>query len=168
MKEERYGERDLCFSGWHRYQLNKSLTMTDLDCVEYCQRCNKPLALIELAYDVGQDKKWTRPIQELAKMAELPAYLVFYKGNSTAIRAAMCFCTTGVLKRALLKLAHVHSLRIRRVSPTKSKEVVLTPGQYELFLILLRVRSGHACYKSVAFDWWNNSENPDSVKELFE
>lgn len=75
---ERYGTRDLIFSSWHRL-LDHRFNYIDLDCVEYCNRCNQPLALIELGQDVGQQDKATTITVNLAKMASLPAYLVLYK-----------------------------------------------------------------------------------------
>ena len=149
VRKEKYGERDLCFSGWHRYHLNENLDYIDLDCIEYCHRCKLPLALIELAQDVGQSNKPTSVTRNLAQMAGIPAYLVFYNGNGEKREGAQ-----------------VCGLRVRRVYPTKSNELTLTPEQYELFLILLRMESGHHCYQHVTLDWWENSENPDDVMEL--
>jgi hypothetical protein len=168
MKEERYGERDLCFSGWHRYQLNEFLKMRDLDCIEYCHRCDKPLALIEAACDVGQNRKWVKPMQELAKMAGLPAYVVFYQGNSTIIRTMLHFCTVHTARQAILKLAHVDSLRIRKVSPCYGEEIKLTPHQYHGFLIALRVKSKCGCYRHVPLTWWNEDEHTDVAQEEVE
>jgi len=166
MKEERYGERDLCFSGWHRYQTNRFFPMRDLDCIEYCFRCDKPLALIEVARDVGQDKKWIEPMRKLAKMAGLPAYVVFYQGNSTAIRAAMRLCVTSITKRALLKFACIDSLRIRRVSPCYSEDITLTPMQYQAFLIALRVKSKCGCYRNASLAEWNKWWIPDGHADV--
>ena len=150
VREEKYGERDLCFSGWHRYHLHENLDYIDLDCIEYCHRCWKPLALIELAQDVKQKKKPVIVTKTLAQMASIPAYLVFYIGNGHKEREA-----------------YVHRLRVRRISPTRSEEIILTPGQYELFLALLREKSPCGCYRNVPFDFWETEENLDSVKELF-
>ena len=61
--KERYGKRDLTYSSWHRPEsisrfLEKryayNLDFIDLDAIEYCHFCKEPLALIELAQDVGQ------------------------------------------------------------------------------------------------------------------
>ena len=75
---ERYGTRDMTFSGWHR-TLPNYCTAIDLDFLEYCQKCRTPLALIELAQDVSQAHKPTRVMEELAKKADVPAYLILYK-----------------------------------------------------------------------------------------
>lgn len=137
VKEERHGKRDLCFSNWHRYQLHEDLSYIDLDCVEYCHRCSVPLALIEIAMDVGQERKTTTVTRKLAALCGLPAYLVFYTGNGKTMRNAQ-----------------VTSIRMRRVYPIRSEEVKLTPKQYELFLVLLRDRHGGLCYDNVPLAYW--------------
>jgi hypothetical protein len=150
VKEERYGERDLCFSGWHRYQLHENLDYIDLDCIEYCHRCMEPLILIEMAKDIGQLNKATTVTRKLAKMCGLPAYLVFYTGNEKKMREA-----------------RVSGLRVRKIYPTRSEEVKLTPKQYELFLVLLRDR--HKCYNNVSLSWWQlgyTQQDLELVKRL--
>ena len=91
MQEERYGTRDLSYSAWHRaasirryvgWEHAQLLNMVDTDCVlflEYHQQTKEPLALIEAAIDVGQDRKPATAIAQLAKRARIPAYLVLYK-----------------------------------------------------------------------------------------
>lgn len=76
---ERYGTRDLTFSNWHRTALPDYCSVIDLDFLEYCHRCRKPLALIELARDVGQKHKPTRVMEELAKLAGIEAYLIIWQ-----------------------------------------------------------------------------------------
>lgn len=76
-RHERYGTRDLTFSGWHR-TLPDYCTAIDLDFLEYCQKCRHPLALIELARDVGQAHKPTTVMENLAKKAGIPAFLIMY------------------------------------------------------------------------------------------
>src|SRR5262249_37690126 len=54
----------------------------ELYCVlflEYHERTKEPLALIEAAADVGQDRKPATAIAQLARRARIPAYLVLYK-----------------------------------------------------------------------------------------
>lgn len=132
---ERYGERDLAFSSWHR-TLHASLPYHDLDCVEYCHRCYIPLALIELALDVGQEKKkFTKPLIELARRANVPAYLAFYTKNEREIKA----------------------ISIRKLYPRKVKDIILTPAQYELFLKMLRIQHGGSCFEGVPLSFWEIS-----------
>ena len=77
---ERTGRRDLTYSSWHRGiepYTQSNLPYVDLDAVEYCRKCDEPLALVELAQDVGQEFKATTVMRKLAAKAGLPAYLVF-------------------------------------------------------------------------------------------
>lgn len=81
---ERFGERDLTFSQWHRTLPNRC-TCIDIDFLEYCQRCRAPLALIEIARDVGQPHKSTVVMQKLAEAAGIVAYVVIYTKDSTSV-----------------------------------------------------------------------------------
>lgn len=123
---ERYNDRDLNLSHWHR-TLNQYLPYRDLDCIEYCFRCNRPLALIELAQEHGQEKKWAAPLVELAKQAKLPVYVVFYAGDGEN---------------------EISSIRIRKLYPNRITDTILSPLQYELFLKMLRLRHGSPCYET--------------------
>ena len=77
-RQERYGTRDLTYSKWHR-TLADDLTYIDVDALEYCQRCREPLALIEIARDVGQSFKATPVLRKLAARAGVPAYCALYR-----------------------------------------------------------------------------------------
>ena len=76
-RQEKFGHRDLTFSNWHR-TLSDDATCIDIDFCEYCRRCRAPLALIEIARDVGQDFKPTTVLSKLANQAGIPGYLVLY------------------------------------------------------------------------------------------
>src|SRR5690606_33274174 len=85
-QHERTGIRDLLFSSWHRARSTKrflgpvraaKLTMIDLDAVEYCYACNKPLALIEVKHHNARSVSMT-VTRALAFMAGIDAYLVRY------------------------------------------------------------------------------------------
>ena len=81
--------RDRAYGVWHRPQsINRffgrrqaqSLTMADLDSVlfvQYGYSKKLPLALVEVAQDIGQEKP-TGVIRELAKMSNLPAFVALY------------------------------------------------------------------------------------------
>lgn len=118
-REERYGERDLTYSGWHRTieDEHEPLDYIDLDAVEYCHECKKPLALIELAQDIGQQHKTTTVTRNLAKLASLSAYLVFYR--------------TGLE-------GQIQNFRVKMVSPQWGEEENMTPNEYAAFLFSLR------------------------------
>lgn len=119
---ERFGERDLTYSRWHR-SLDPRLHFIDIDSVEYCHRCKQPLVLIELAKDIGQRNKATTVLQRLAAMANLPAYLVFYLAAEDG---------SGVVR-----------LRVRQVWPAYGEEVMMTPEEYERWLWGFRL--AHTC-----------------------
>jgi hypothetical protein len=92
-QEERFGTRDLTYSAWHREQSTQrfvgsagshSLAMIDLDGVmwlEYDRGVNEPLALMELARDIGQASKAATLTQALARRCcpTLPAFVVLYR-----------------------------------------------------------------------------------------
>lgn len=122
---ERYGKRDLTYSKWHRDQ-GRLLAYIDLDSVEYCQMCKQPITLIELAQDVGQKHKPTTVMCNLARLANLPAYLTFYKHEN----------------------GEMVSFRVRQVYPRSEEETIMTPTEYREFLC--QIRESHPCYK------WND------------
>lgn len=109
-RDERYGNRDLTFSRWHRYALPDRVTAIDLDMVEYCQRCRMPLCLIETARDVGQDRKNTIVMRELARSANVVAICILYTPDGNVCpctsRSRDAACTHGISK-----------VRFRRVYP---------------------------------------------------
>ena len=86
-RQERYDTRDRVFSHWHR-TLPDCVPAIDIDFLEYCRKCRWPLALIELAQDVGQSFKPTPVLQRLARQANVPAYLIFYTVEGDSVSAA--------------------------------------------------------------------------------
>ncbi len=80
---ERYGQRDMVFSRWHR-SLDKRLKFLDIDWVEFCDVCSEPLAVVEIAQDVGQDWKPTTVLERIAKRSKLPAFCILYQVDSQA------------------------------------------------------------------------------------
>jgi hypothetical protein len=89
MQTERYPTRDRSYGIWHRVksiarfltvQQAGALTMADLDSVlfaEYNYPDKLPLCLVEVARDIGQEKP-AGVIQNLAKLAGIPAYVALY------------------------------------------------------------------------------------------
>ena len=65
------------YSKWHRKF--EGIAMIDVDSVEVCKHCYKPLAFIELAIDTGQTFKAYTLTKKLALKFEVPGYVVFYK-----------------------------------------------------------------------------------------
>lgn len=127
-QHEKYHHRDLTYSLWHRYKTgDATLKYVDIDSCEYCHRCRYPLALIETAIDIGQAYKVTTVMRNLAEMAGIPAYLVFYKkidddGNIESFR--------------------VHDL-------FSSKRTTMTPQRYRTFLQWLH-RNCKRCHQKKA------------------
>ncbi|URV24863.1 hypothetical protein [Burkholderia gladioli] len=90
MRTERYEIRDRAYGVWHRApsigrylraDQAESLTMADLDSVlftEYDHWGKTPLALVEVARDIGQEKP-TSVLQQLARLANVPAYVALYR-----------------------------------------------------------------------------------------
>jgi len=115
--KERYGKRDLTYSRWHRpksisrfldNQHAYNLDFIDLDAIEYCYFCKEPLALLELAKDVGQSHKSTVVCCNLANRANLPAYLVFYTSEN----------------------GDIAQFRVCQVAPAFEDYGILTPREY--------------------------------------
>lgn len=119
-REERYGTRDLQFSGWHR-GIEGDLDWIDLDYCGYCHQCKRPLFLMELAQDVGQQFKPTTVTRNLARMASLPAFLVFYKANGSGMEG----------------------FRVQQIAPEWSDEVSASPAAMEKFI--RRRHNQHEC-----------------------
>lgn len=111
--DERYGTRDLTWSRWHRYALNRSSKMIDLDDIEYCGDCRMPLALIEVARDVGQSHKNSGVTRQLARMLNVPGLVVLYTPSGTACVCRMAtvdpLCDHGVSR-----------VRWRRIHPVQT------------------------------------------------
>lgn len=68
------------YSKWHRQF--EGIAMIDVDSVEVCKHCYKPLAFIELAKDTGQTFKAYTLTKKLALKFEVPGYVVFYKTDN--------------------------------------------------------------------------------------
>ncbi len=114
---ERLNAPDLAYSHWHR-TLDRRLGMIDLDAVECCDRCWSPLALLEMTA-WGTRPKPVTTLVELARRSGLPAFTVRHEfPEPTPIRLSVRDHATG-------------------------GSVVLTPAEYERFL--LDLRNGHVC-----------------------
>lgn len=84
---ERYGTRCSAYSNWHRIDsiqrfvgpaMARHLTMIDVDSLEYCSSCRKPVAVIETARDVGQAAKPSLVTLRLAQAANVPGFTLLY------------------------------------------------------------------------------------------
>ncbi len=79
---ERYGTRDLAYSGWHRH-LPHPCRMLDLDHMEYCPDCYTILGLVEVTqgYDYPKHTTMLRTLATVISAGQgavVSAYLVRY------------------------------------------------------------------------------------------
>lgn len=151
MREEHYGTRDLSYSAWHRadsirrfvgWEHAQLLSMVDADAVlflEYHERTKEPLALIEAAMDVGQDRKPATAIARLAKRARIPAYLVLYRRSTEPNPADP-------------RMLDVSGFRIKRLYPRADKAWRSVPPD-EWASALLRIRAWAARRLDVEAHW---------------
>ncbi|QDU39693.1 hypothetical protein Mal4_40390 [Maioricimonas rarisocia] len=95
--QERTGLRDLTFSAWHRPPtLPGDCSWIDIDCCQFCDYCNSPLALFELVWAGNAEclkevcqRKVATITQLLAVRLSIPAYKIAYTGTDTIDAAAL-------------------------------------------------------------------------------
>ncbi|UTV54792.1 hypothetical protein [Burkholderia arboris] len=137
MRTERYEIRDRAYGAWHRAPSisrflpashAESLTMVDLDSVLFAEYDNTgkiPLALVEVARDIGQEKP-AGVMQHLARLANVPAYVALYTPAPTTNP-----CNPN--------WDDIESFRVRRMWPRpEAGWRVLTPGQWARALVQIR------------------------------
>lgn len=137
MRTERYETRDRAYGAWHRapsigrylcHDQAESLTMVDLDAVlftEYDHRGKLPLALVEVARDIGQEKP-AGVMQQLAQLANVPAYVALYTPAPAA-------------NPSNPNWSDIESFRVRRMWPRPELNWrVLTPTQWARALVQIR------------------------------
>ncbi|KUZ59768.1 hypothetical protein WI38_22275 [Burkholderia ubonensis] len=137
MRLELYEVRDRAYGAWHRApsirrylraDLAESLSMVDLDSVlftEYDNTGKIPLALVEVARDIGQEKP-AGVMQQLARLADVPAYIALY---TPAAAANPCNPNWS----------DIESFRVKRMWPRPEPGWrVLTPAQWARALVRIR------------------------------
>jgi hypothetical protein len=138
MQEERFGTRDRTYSAWHRRMSTRRfvgieraqlLGMIDLDGALFCEfdmsSC-EPLALIETAIDVGQQRKAATVTRRLAQRARLPAYVVLYRPGDAE-------------NPADASQRDIDQFRVRRLWPNPEWQWrVLTPAEWAAALVNIR------------------------------
>lgn len=144
-QEERYGTRDQSYSAWHRrgstrrfvgIEKAQLLAMIDLDCalyVEYDDRSKEPIALIEIARDVGQEYKPATVTKRLARrcVPELRAYTLLYRQAETPNPADP-------------RERDIACFRVRRIWPEPETDwKMLSPAEWAALLLEIRERAGH-------------------------
>lgn len=119
---ERTHRRDLSYSAWHRppsvaryldRRQADDLAMIDVDCVEYDRATGQPLALIELARDIGQRSKCASVTARLAELAGLPAVTALYRLSDEENPAAPGY-------------PDIESVRYRLVAPRRLRQTEWT------------------------------------------
>jgi len=137
MRTERYETRDRAYGAWHRApsigrylhrDQAESLTMVDLDSVlftEYDHGAKLPLALVEVARDIGQEKP-AGVMQQLARLANVPAYVALYTSAPEA-------------NPTNPNWSDIEHFRVQRLWPRpETGWRVLTPGQWAQALVQIR------------------------------
>jgi hypothetical protein len=137
MRLEQYDLRDRAYGVWHRApsisrylcaDQAESLTMVDLDSVlftEYDNRGKMPLALVEVARDIGQEKP-AGVMQQLAQLANMPAYVALYTPAPEA-------------NPANPNWSDIERFRVKRMWPRPEPGWrVLTPQQWAQALVQIR------------------------------
>jgi hypothetical protein len=138
MRTERYDTRDRAYGVWHRAPSisryldsndAQKLTMADLDSVlftEYDHGGKTPLALVEVARDIGQEKP-TGVLQQLAILADVPAYVALYTPANAVNPTAPNW-------------DDIQSFRIKRLWPCPEPTWrILSPGEWARALVQIRV-----------------------------
>ena len=125
MARDNYYNKGDHYSEWHR-ALKNDLGYIDIDSCGICLKCKMPLYLAETTFDVGQAWKATTTTEWLARMANLPSFLIFYK----------------------VEASQVISFRGKLLPPEKDKkEVFLEPQAWVQAMELLQDRHNLVCKK---------------------
>ena len=126
MARNNYFDKGDPYSEWHR-ALKNDLRYVDIDSCGICNKCKQPLYLAETTFDVGQSWKATTATEWLARAANLPSFLIFYKVNENR---------------------EVISFRVKQLTPEKDrKEVLLEPEAWVQAMELLQDRHNLICRK---------------------
>ena len=126
MARNNYFDKGDPYSEWHR-ALKNDLRYVDIDSCGICNKCKQPLYLSETTFDVGQSWKATTATEWLARAANLPSFLIFYKVNENR---------------------EVISFRVKQLTPEKDrKEVLLEPEAWVQPMELLQDRHNLVCKK---------------------
>jgi hypothetical protein len=137
LNEEQHLIRDRAYGVWHRSRSisrflgrrqAQSLTMADLDSVlfvEYGFSNKLPLALVEVAQDIGQEKP-TGVLREMANMSNLPAFVALYTPAPRANPTSPAW-------------HDIDEFRIKRVWPKPEREWrTLSPKEWANALVQIR------------------------------
>ena len=125
MARNNYFDKGDPYSEWHR-SLKNDLRYVDIDSCGICNKCKQPLYLAETTFDVGQSWKATTATEWLARAANLPSFLIFYKVENDK----------------------VIKFRIKQLTPEKyKKDIELDPAAWIQAMELLQDRHNLICEK---------------------
>ena len=125
MARNNYYNKGDAYSEWHR-ALKNDLGYIDIDSVGICLKCKAPLYLAETTFDIGQAWKATTTTEKLARLANLPSFLIFYKVEDNK----------------------VIKFRIKQLTPEKyKKNIELDPAAWVQAMELLQDRHNLICEK---------------------
>jgi hypothetical protein len=140
-QEERYDRRNRAYSAWHRRNSTQRyvgiekaqlLAMIDLDAslyVEYDDGTKEPLVLIETAIDQGQPIKPSTVTRNLARRANMPAFVVLYTLDVHPNPADRAW-------------SDIRGFRVRQLYPEERKSWThCTPQEWAQFLWHLRAEA---------------------------
>ena len=142
MSQEEYCDlRDRNYSEWHRrvslsrfvgIELAQTLSMIDLDAaiyVEYDDHTREPLMLIETAQDVDQVYKAATVTANLARRANMPAFVLLYKLSESKLEADP-------------RRLDIEQFRCRCIFPTRDGAwKIYTPIEWAQFLVRCRKKA---------------------------
>jgi hypothetical protein len=110
------------YSEFHR-QFD-GLAMIDIDQVEICKKCKNALAVVETAYDVGQNFKSFKVTQLIAERLKVPGLVTLYQVDS--------------------KSNEIINFRVKKIYPTESDGFYNVPP-YLYVKWLKRLHDKHKC-----------------------
>ena len=110
------------YSEFHR-QFD-GLAMVDIDQVEICKKCKKPLAVIETAYDTGQNFKSFIVTQLIAERLKVPGLVTLYQVDKTS--------------------NEIVNFRVKKIYPKESPGFYSVPP-YLYVTWLKRLHTNHKC-----------------------
>lgn len=138
MQGERYAVRDISYSAWHRarsisrfvgLERAQSLCMVDVDTVLFLEvdpALREPLALIEVAKDVGQIDKPASAMARLAANAGIAAYVALYSTGESP-------------NPADYRARDIVGFRVKRLWPRPEAQWrCLTPAEWAKALVNIR------------------------------
>lgn len=137
--ERHGGSRDLSLSRWHRQFLRhyaptrieaEECGMIDVDWLEFCARCKTNLFLVEACQDVKQINKCADQTAQLARQANIPAFLVLYEPTSEPCsynrRCRIVGCQHGISR-----------FRIKQIAPLEGEWRWEEPNTFAEFVLQL-------------------------------